>query len=64
MSFAKLLEISGLTINQLCVKYSIPLRTAYHWLNGSRRPPDYVLLMLFDILTLEGVISHEERPAH
>lgn len=61
MDFKYLLDLSGMSIKEFCTKYSIPIRTAYHWINGSRRPPDYVLLLIFDILVLEGVISHEQK---
>ena len=34
-------------------KYGIPLRTVYSWCEGTRRPPDYVLTMMLNIILLE-----------
>ena len=61
MTFRKLLELSGMSIKEICVKYSIPISTATCWANGSRKPPEYVILMMFDILLLEGVISRDQE---
>lgn len=61
MTFKQLLDLSGMSVKQICIKYSIPISTATCWANGSRKPPEYVILMMFDILLLEGVISHEQE---
>lgn len=61
MTFKQLLDLSGMSIKQVCIKYSIPISTATCWANGSRRPPEYVILMMFDILLLEGVISSDQE---
>lgn len=36
------------------IKFGIPLRTVYGWCNGTRKPPEYVLMMMLNILFLEG----------
>ena len=61
MTFKQLLDLSGMSIKQVCIKYSIPISTATCWANGSRKPPEYVILMMFDILLLEGVISNGDQ---
>lgn len=38
-------------------KFGIPLRTVYAWCEGSRKPPDYVITMMLNILLLEGRIK-------
>lgn len=34
-------------------KFGIPLRTIYGWCNGNRKPPEYVLMMMLNIILLE-----------
>lgn len=38
----------------ISIKFGIPLRTVYAWCDGSRKPPEYVLMMMQNILFLEG----------
>ena len=35
-------------------KFGIPLRTVYAWCEDFRKPPDYVITMMLNILLLEG----------
>lgn len=59
--------MNELTIKELCLKFSIgqselsrrfgiPLRTVQHWYSGERKPPDYVVRMIRDLL--EGAVKH------
>lgn len=34
------------TVADFCDKYHLKSKTVYCWLNGSRKPPDYVLYLL------------------
>lgn len=34
-------------------KFGIPLRTVYSWCSGARRPPDYLICMMLNIILLE-----------
>lgn len=34
-------------------KYGIPLRTVYSWCSGDRKPPDYLICMMLNIILLE-----------
>ena len=34
-------------------KFGIPLRTVYAWCSGARRPPDYLITMMLNIILLE-----------
>ena len=34
-------------------KFGIPLRTVYSWVEGTRRPPAYVITMMLNIILLE-----------
>lgn len=38
-------------------KFGIPLRTVYAWCEGSRKPPEYVLTMMLNIIMLERRIK-------
>ncbi len=40
--------------NGISLKFGIPLRTVYGWCSGTRTPPEYVLMMMLQILLLEG----------
>ena len=37
----------------ISAKYGIPIQTIYNWCRGSRKPPEYVIVMMADILILE-----------
>ena len=41
----------------ISMKFGIPLRTVYGWCNGSRTPPDYVIMMMLNIILLERRIA-------
>ena len=34
-------------------KFGIPIRTVYSWCEGKRTPPDYVIMMMLNIILLE-----------
>ena len=55
MNFKDLVTNQKIDIKALSAKYNIPMRTIYRWLDGSRRPPEYVLLMIYDLNLLEGL---------
>ena len=42
------------------VKFNIPLRTVYSWIEGVRKPPIYVINMMYDIIQLEGLTNGNE----
>ena len=39
------------------MKFGIPLRTVYSWCSGERIPPDYVIMMMLNIVLLERRIA-------
>ena len=41
----------------ISLKFGIPLRTVYAWCEGSRKPPEYVLTMMLNIIMLERRIK-------
>lgn len=53
--------------NGISLKFGIPLRTVYGWCSGTRTPPEYILMMMLQILLLEGRLkiygNSEERLA-
>lgn len=64
MTFKDLVTNCDIDIKALSAKYNIPMRTIYRWLDGSRRPPEYVLLLIYDNNLLEGLthgITSEKR---
>lgn len=38
-------------------KFGIPLRTVYSWVEGVRKPPIYVINMMYNILHMEGMTN-------
>lgn len=46
MSFNDLMNLYGVDIEYLNVKYGIPIRTLQSWKRGERRPPVYLLNLL------------------
>lgn len=38
-------------------KFGVPLRTVYSWCSGERIPPDYVIMMMLNIILLERRIA-------
>lgn len=57
MTFKDLVTNQQIDIKALSAKYNIPMRTVYRWLDGTRRPPMYLLLMIYDINLLERKVS-------
>lgn len=37
----------------ISLKFGIPLRTVYSWCSGERKPPEYILVMMMQIILLE-----------
>lgn len=37
----------------ISLKFGIPIRTVYSWCEGKRMPPDYVIMMMLNIILLE-----------
>ena len=42
------------------LKFGIPIRTIYTWCEGVRTPPDYVIMMMLNIILLERRLGHGE----
>lgn len=42
-------------------KFGIPLRTIYSWLEGTRKPPEYVITMMLNIILLERKIKNYDQ---
>lgn len=40
-------------------KFGIPLRTVYAWCSGERKPSDYVLCMMLNIILLERRLKND-----
>ena len=34
-------------------KFGIPLRSVYNWCSGTRKPPEYIITMMLNIILLE-----------
>lgn len=41
----------------ISLKFGIPIRTVYSWCEGTRTPPDYVIMMMLNIILLERRIA-------
>jgi hypothetical protein len=42
----------------ISLKFGIPLRTIYGWCNGNRKPPEYVIMMMLNIILLERRLAN------
>ena len=45
----------------ISTKFGIPIRTVYHWCSGSRRPPEYLITMMLNIILLERRLKNEQN---
>lgn len=52
MSVKDICEAAGLTQAALGCRFCIPMRTVWDWCRGVRTPPDYVRLMMVQLLGL------------
>lgn len=52
-SISELSEMSGLSYRKLAERFHIPYRTMENWSGGQRKPPEYVLLMMEELLERE-----------
>lgn len=60
MDLKELRKFTGLSQSKFASKFNIPLSTYFHWEQGMRTPPKYVVDMMQTILELEGVdLSNE-----
>ncbi|MBO7735756.1 MAG: hypothetical protein J6S67_24525 [Methanobrevibacter sp.] len=37
----------------ISLKFGIPLRTVYSWCSGERQPPEYIIIMMLQIILYE-----------
>ena len=62
-----------MTIRELCEKYNIsqsglarrfgiPLRTVQGWYLGERKPPEYVVRMIYELLLVDAVDETRQEP--
>lgn len=45
----------------ISTKFGIPIRTVYHWCSGSRRPPEYLITMMLNIILLERRLNNGQN---
>ena len=50
LTFTATAEQAGMTTSQLARRFNIPIRTAQEWARGDRTPPQYVLLMMDELI--------------
>lgn len=53
MSIHKIIELFKTDPKGITEKFGVPLRTVYSWCEGTRKPPEYVLMMMYNIYLLE-----------
>lgn len=53
MTIKELRESTGLSQSKFAEKYHIPVGTLQHWEQGVRKPPDYVVYMLYELTKKE-----------
>ena len=53
MTIQELRKETGLSQSQFAKKFNIPVGTLQHWEQGIRKPPEYVLSLIAQILVYE-----------
>lgn len=53
MSIHEIIDLFKTDPKGITEKFGIPLRTVYSWCEGTRKPPEYVLMMMYIIYFLE-----------
>ena len=53
MTIQELRKETGLSQSQFAKKFNIPVGTLQHWEQGIRKPPEYVLALIAQILAYE-----------
>lgn len=66
MNIKAIRKYANLTQKEFAAKYRIPLQTLKHWESSPesssyRKPPDYVLYMLDQLVTLESLREDEHK---
>lgn len=57
MSIHDIMKQSGYSIEELNAKYGIPKRTLQNWYYGMRTPPEWILVILSDLIIMEREIK-------
>lgn len=60
MSIRDIMNESGYSITELNAKYGIPVRTLQNWYYGMRKPPEWLLVILSDLIILERMVNKHE----
>ena len=50
-----IMEIYNYSIKDISIKFNIPYRTIQNWKSDTATPPQYVINMIYDILTYEHI---------
>lgn len=53
LTFADLVKKAGTTTAKLAKRFRIPIRTAQHWASGDRTPPQFILLMMDELIDID-----------
>ncbi len=59
MRIKELHKQTNLTQTQFGELFGIPMRTIQEWEGGSRKPPEYVINMIEELLYRRGLINKE-----
>ena len=52
------IEILKSDPQEISLKFGIPLRTVYSWCSGERKPPEYLISMILQIILLERRLEY------
>ena len=52
------IEILKSDPQEISLKFGIPLRTVYSWCSGERKPPEYLICMMLQIILLERRLEY------
>ncbi len=53
----ELRELTGLSQSQFSKEFNIPIRTLQKWESGDRKPPEYIVELIFESLLYRGLVE-------
>ncbi len=60
MKIKELRKQTGLTQTQFGALFGIPMRTIQEWESENRKPPEYIINMIEELLYSRGIIPKEQ----
>lgn len=58
LNLKKLMEMSGMNMTEISNYFKIPYRSVQNWSRGDRKPPNYLIDLMFYKLEKEGKMKN------